>query len=82
MIYLSSKYRWAWLVCLLLLVGFLANSISNYLVSKRNVRQTIVETSLPLTSDNVYSEIQRDVLLPIFISSMICLLYTSDAADE
>ncbi len=30
-----------------------------------------METSLPLTSDNVYSEIQRDVLLPIFISSMM-----------
>lgn len=71
MIYLSSTYRWAWLVCLLLLVGFLTNSITNYLVSKRNVRQTIVETSLPLTSDNVYSEIQRDLLKPIFISSLM-----------
>ncbi len=67
----SKKYSWAWLVCLLLLLGFLTNSISNYLVSKRNVRQTIVETSLPLTSDNVYSEIQRDLLRPVFISSVM-----------
>ncbi|MBK1876860.1 sensor histidine kinase [Pelagicoccus mobilis] len=71
MIPFSRKYRWAWLVCLLLLLGFLTNSISSYLVSKRNVRQTIVETSLPLTSDNVYSEIQRDLLRPVFISSLM-----------
>lgn len=68
---ITSRYRWAWLVCLLLLVGFLTNAISSYLVSKRNVRQTIVETSLPLTSDNVYSEIQRDLLRPVFISSLM-----------
>lgn len=67
----TSRYRWAWLVCLILLVGFLTNSISSYLVSKRTVRQTIVETSLPLTSDNVYSEIQHDLLRPVFISSLM-----------
>ncbi|MDQ8199064.1 sensor histidine kinase [Pelagicoccus enzymogenes] len=71
MIPFSTQYRWAWLVSLLLLVGFLTNSISSYFVSKRNVRQTIVETSLPLTSDNVYSEIQRDLLRPVFISSLM-----------
>ncbi len=71
MIPFSTRYRWAWLVSLLLLLGFLTNSISSYFVSKRNVRQTIVETSLPLTSDNVYSEIQRDLLRPVFISSLM-----------
>ncbi|MDQ8179249.1 sensor histidine kinase [Pelagicoccus sp. SDUM812005] len=71
MIPFSTRYRWAWLVCLLLLIGFLTNSLSSYFVSKRNVRRTIVETSLPLTSDNVYSEIQRDLLRPIFISSLM-----------
>lgn len=67
----SKRFRWAWLVCLLLLAGFLTNSISNYLVSRSNVRKTIMESSLPLTSDNVYSEIQRDLLQPIFISSLM-----------
>jgi signal transduction histidine kinase len=55
----------------LLLVGFLANSISSYYVSRANVRETIIESSLPLTSDNIYSVIQRDLLRPIFISSMM-----------
>ena len=62
---------WAWSICVLLLAGFLVNSISSYWVSKSNVRKTIIESSLPLTSDNVYSEIQRDLLRPIFISSLM-----------
>ncbi|WP_417805036.1 diguanylate cyclase [Thalassospira lucentensis] len=31
----------------------------------------ISESTLPLTSDNIYSEIQRDLLKPIFISSLM-----------
>ncbi|WP_368484232.1 diguanylate cyclase [Thalassospira lucentensis] len=31
----------------------------------------ISESTLPLTSDNIYSEIQRDLLQPIFISSLM-----------
>lgn len=54
-----------------MLAGFLANSISSYYVSRTNVRRTITESSLPLTSDNVYSVIQRDLLQPTFISSMM-----------
>lgn len=67
----SERFRWAWLVCLLLLTGFLADSISSYWVSRDSVRHTITESSLPLTSDNVYSEIQRDLLRPVFISSLM-----------
>lgn len=67
----KPKYRLAWLLCLLLLTGFMVNSISSYFVSRHHVRQTITESSLPLTSDNIYSVIQRDLLQPIFISSMM-----------
>ncbi|WP_309399285.1 sensor histidine kinase [Cerasicoccus maritimus] len=56
---------------MLLLIGFLTNSISSYYVSRANVRETITESSLPLTSDNIYSVIQRDLLQPTFISSMM-----------
>lgn len=67
----TDKYRLAWIVCLLLLAGFIANSISSYYVSRDNVRKTITDSSLPLTSDNIYSVIQRDLLQPVFISSMM-----------
>lgn len=68
---LFRRYSLVWVVSSLLLIGFLGNSISSYFVSRENVRETITESSLPLTSDNIYSEIQRDVLQPIFISSMM-----------
>ncbi|MCC5833846.1 MAG: sensor histidine kinase [Opitutales bacterium] len=67
----NSRYRLAWSICLLLLIGFIANSISSYYVSRDNVRRTITDSSLPLTSDNIYSVIQRDLLQPVFISSMM-----------
>lgn len=66
-----KKSRWAWVLCALLLGGFLTNSFSDYLVARENVRKTIAESTLPLTSDNVYSEIQRDLLRPIFIASLM-----------
>ncbi|MHB9137793.1 MAG: sensor histidine kinase [Victivallaceae bacterium] len=35
------------------------------------MRAKIVSNDLPLTSDNIYSEIQRDLIRPVLISSMI-----------
>jgi signal transduction histidine kinase len=55
----------------LLLAGFLFNSLSDYLVARKHVRKTLTESTLPLTSDNVYSEIQRDLLRPVFIASLM-----------
>ncbi len=68
---LSKNSRWPWLVCLLLFAGFLTNSISSYMAARSNMRSNITENTLPLTSDNVYSEIQRDLLRPVFISSLM-----------
>ena len=72
--------------------GFLATSLLSYYASRDSIRDSIVNTELPLTSDTVYSEIQKDLVRPVLISSMmardtfmrdwVCLLYTSDAADE
>ncbi len=67
----TKRHRWAWLVCLILLSGFLLTSISSYHVTRGNMRETIVNSTLPLTSDNVYSEIQRDLLSPVFIASLM-----------
>jgi len=66
-----KKSLWAWSICALLLVSFLANALSNYWVARENVRKTLANSTLPLTSDNVYSEIQSDLLRPIFIASLM-----------
>jgi len=54
---------------LLLAAGFLATSLVSYHASKTSIRAAIVEQELPLTSDNVYSEIQKDLVRPVLISS-------------
>ncbi|MEZ5628780.1 MAG: sensor domain-containing diguanylate cyclase [Rhodocyclaceae bacterium] len=54
---------------LLLTVGFLVTSFISYEVSKRSILDAIVDQSLPLTSSNIYSEIQKDLVRPVLISS-------------
>lgn len=55
----------------LLGAGFLATSLLSYFASRESIRDNIVNTELPLTSDTVYSEIQKDLVRPILISSMM-----------
>ncbi|BFM21958.1 sensor domain-containing diguanylate cyclase [Gilvimarinus japonicus] len=58
-------------LCLLLVSGFLATSLVSYFVAKDSVATQLQEQMLPLTSDNIYSEIQRDLLQPLLISSLM-----------
>lgn len=51
--------------------GFLVTSLLSYYASRDSIRDSIVNTELPLTSDTVYSEIQKDLVRPILISSMM-----------
>ncbi|MHC8378673.1 sensor domain-containing diguanylate cyclase [Pseudomonas sp. MDT1-16] len=55
----------------LLGAGFLATSFLSYYASRASIRDNIINTELPLTSDTVYSEIQKDLVRPILISSMM-----------
>ena len=68
---MSAKHRFAFLLSLLLLAGFLATSLVSYAVSVTQLKRGLSESILPLTSDNMYSEIQKDLIRPIFISSMM-----------
>ncbi|MGN8261521.1 diguanylate cyclase [Pseudomonas sp. SMSB3] len=56
---------------LLLACGFLATSLISYFASRSAIRDGIVNTELPLTSDTVYSEIQKDLIRPVLIASMM-----------
>lgn len=68
---LGADRRLVPLISVLLVAGFVATSLASYFVSKAEVRDDLVHSSLPLTADNIYSEIQKDMLQPIFISSMM-----------
>lgn len=68
---LNRKRKLLLLVSFLLVAGFLTTSLVSYYVSLSSVRNQIDTHALPLTSDNIYSEIQRDLLRPVFISSLM-----------
>lgn len=67
----SSRKFFAVALSALLLVGFVTTSLISYYVAKDSTSQQLQEQMLPLTSDNIYSEIQRDLLQPVLISSLM-----------
>jgi diguanylate cyclase (GGDEF)-like protein len=54
---------------LLLAAGFITTSLFGYQVSRQAIRDAIIGQDLPLTSSNIYSEIQKDLVRPVLISS-------------
>ncbi len=67
----TTKYRLLGSISAVLVAGFLATSVTSYLVSRDTIELGIAEHALPLTGDNIYSEIQKDILRPVFISSLM-----------
>lgn len=64
--------RWLVLgVAAMLAAGFLVTSLGSYWASRQSLRHAITATELPLTSDTIYSEIQKDLIQPVLISSVM-----------
>ncbi len=59
------------ILCLLLSVSFLTVSLISYYASKNAIHLALVEKELPLTSNAIYAELQKDLVRPFFISSMM-----------
>ena len=59
------------ILCVLLSVSFLTVSLMSYYASKNAIHLALVEKELPLTSNAIYAELQKDLIRPFFISSMM-----------
>ncbi len=66
-----NKRLYTVLLSAFVLAGFLATSLIGYFVAKDSLTDRLQQEMLPLTSDNIYSEIQRDLLQPLLISSLM-----------
>lgn len=66
-----NRYKLILLLALVLGAGFVATSVVSYQVSKHSIHDAIVDNELPLTADNIYSEIQKDLVRTVFIASMM-----------
>ncbi len=63
-----SHRRFLFILWALMALGFCATSLIGYHVSKQAIRDAIVGQDLPLTSSNIYSEIQKDLIRPVLIA--------------
>lgn len=68
---LGGTRRLVLLIAVLIGLGFAGTSFFGFMASRQALRAAVLENELPVTSDTVYSEIQRDLVRPIFISSMM-----------
>jgi diguanylate cyclase (GGDEF)-like protein len=68
---LDDKRKLIIMLALVLTAGFTATAVISYVVSSNSIREKITTSELPLTSDNVYTEIQKDLIRPTVISSMM-----------
>ena len=68
---LQRKKRVLFVIGAILLVGMLGTSLSSFFVSRASIRTQLTDNTLPLVGDTIYSEIQRDLLRPVFISSLM-----------
>lgn len=68
---IMSRGGLIFIVTVLLLAGFIVTNLISYTSAKNTLRDNIINTSLPLTRDNIYSEIQRDVMLPVYVASLM-----------
>jgi diguanylate cyclase (GGDEF)-like protein len=66
-----NRHKLLLLLSVILAAGFMLTTYVSFHVSRDAIHATIVDNELPLTADNVYSEIQKDLVRPVFISSMM-----------
>ena len=68
---LSGKHKVVILVTFLILTLSFGLSIANYWSAFEQTRKQLKENSLPLSTDNIYSDIQKIIIEPSLISSVM-----------
>jgi diguanylate cyclase (GGDEF)-like protein len=65
------RYRLIAVVVCILVTGFAVTNIISYRDAVGALKATILHSELPLTGSNIYSEVQADLIRPVFISSQM-----------
>lgn len=68
---ISSKRRLVWFLSLILLTAFSAIIALNYISSRNSMKSEIVQSSLPLLRENIYTTILRDLLPSMQVASLM-----------
>jgi diguanylate cyclase (GGDEF)-like protein len=65
------RFRLIGLVVCILVAGFVTTNLMSYRDAVSTLKATILHNELPLTGSNIYSEVQADLIRPVFISSQM-----------
>lgn len=65
------KQKMFFIISALIVFGFLSISVISYSVARNAALDNLIQTELPLAQDNIYSEVQRDLLSPKIVSSVM-----------
>lgn len=65
------RFRLVALVVAIVLGGFVTTTVMSYRDAVVALKRTILHSELPLTGSNIYSEVQSDLIRPVFISSQM-----------
>ncbi|WP_461209127.1 sensor domain-containing diguanylate cyclase [Desulfocurvus sp. DL9XJH121] len=68
---MSMKSKLILALSVIMLVAVAIISMANYMVSRTAVREELLTSSLPLTRDNIYSELHKALMEPISLSSLM-----------
>jgi len=66
---MSVKSKLILALSLILVTAFVTTSAINYMVTRETIRGELLNTSLPLTGKNIYSEIHSAMMRPILVAS-------------
>jgi diguanylate cyclase (GGDEF)-like protein len=67
----AANYRLLGSITLILVGGFVTTALAAYMASRDAIEHSISEQAMPLTGDIIHSGLQKDILYPVFISSMM-----------
>ncbi len=69
MIKIDARRRLFFVLAIVLAFGFLGGSIINYSITKNSIHSEILQNDLPLTMNNIYSDVTSKLTRPLLVSS-------------
>jgi len=68
---MKSNYKIVFLIATILITLSISLSTINYIISLKNATEHLKKQSLPLSLDNIYTDIQKHIIEPYLVSSMM-----------
>ena len=68
---MSLKYKIIAVITVLLLSASILSCVINYRIDVRSTQEQLKNISLPLSIDNIYTEIQQRMIEPLIVSSLM-----------